>query len=174
MTVPVPDTGDPVVIAAGVSVVDVLALAPHAAVRDDRDNRVRNLGNVEFTDTTRKAVFWSQVEQFIRDVAARTGGIAARVSALADEPSRVALTGSIRDAVVNGAASYLVAASFAAQASTNNNTSYSQVLWDRYQSGVALVEASLTELTTPGAVGAVGGVVSGEFPEPMFPDGGVW
>lgn len=55
-------------------------------------------------------------------------------------------------------------------------TSYGQVLWSRYESGLELLEADVDEAreTTPGAGAGTEGNPLGSFPPPAIPDAVRW
>lgn len=56
-----------------------------------------------------------------------------------------AITGSARTAVLNGAASYYVAAAYPTKAGTNDSSSYSAELWSRYTEEIAYLSTTLPD-----------------------------
>lgn len=82
--------------------------------------------------------------------------------------------GAARDIVHNGAGSYTEAARFPERA-TSEESSYSGVLWQRYQDGLAELAAWLEEeLTTPGGEVEPGPDVASASPAYSFPDAFPW
>lgn len=76
-----------------------------------------------------------------------------------------------RDAVQNGAASYVEAARFPEQ-QTKATTSYAAVLWERYEATLAQLKTWLDDRLSAGIVdpttGAVTAAIEFDFPPPSF------
>lgn len=151
-----------------VTVEEVSALAPHVPIGEAPAS-----SDEVFGGRADRRITEDQVEQWITDVSARADVALARRSELTG-PNLDRVGAAVHDLVVNGAASYLVAAAFPAKAGMNDNTSYSAQLWDRFMSGLAAQAAVIEELivVAPGGPGALG--ISGFFPEPRIPDSLRW
>jgi hypothetical protein len=79
------------------------------------------------------------------------------------------------DAVVNGAASYLVSAAYPVGGSVNGDGGYAALLWSRYETALETAGATLDAwLTDPNVVPVPepeAGRIGYAFPVTMFPDG---
>lgn len=153
--------------AFGVSVEEVSALAPMVTIgraEEEPDGVFEAAG---------PAVSKGDVEGWITAVSARADLRLGNRSKLTDETRKSALTAAAHDAVVNGAASYLVAAAMPTRASLNDPGSYDSILWSRFESALESAAQSLDDWLDAGVGGgAVGGVeIGGAFPETSFPDG---
>lgn len=151
----------------GVTVEDVSALAPHISI----GTNPAAVPDPVFVKADR-SISTGEVEAWISDVAGRAALRLANLTRITDE-TRLTIAGkAAHDAVVNGAASYLVAAAHPI-AQTNDGSGYAALLWSRYESaleGIGLVlDGWLLEL--PPIVPALSGTGSGFFPAAMFPDG---
>lgn len=150
----------------GVTVEEVSALAPHVTIGEAPDAPVDDTFNIPAD----RKITVNEVEAWIADVAGR---VSLRLSDLGrvTDTNRVAVVGkAAHDAVVNGAASYMVAAAFPA-GSINSDGGYAALLWSRYESALtgagSMLDAWLIELTANPAPVAV----FGAFPVALFPDG---
>ena len=152
----------------GVTVEEVSALAPHvtigtnpAAVPDPVFKRADRSISVD------------EVQGWISEVAGRVSLRLADAGRLTDEARAGTIGKAAHDAVVNGAASYLVAAAHPIGQAPNDNTGYAALLWSRYETALegvgTVLDAWLAEL--PKKTADVSGTGSGFFPTAMFPDG---
>lgn len=147
----------------GVSVQDVLALAPHVTVVPA--DSTTPVPDPEYGVGTQRGIREVQVEGWVKDVASRVQ--AHRISLGVDVPEvQEGLDTLAADAVKNGAAAYLVDAAFPARSGVNDQASYGQVLWARYQSALDAM-AAIADRVRPGGEGGLqlpqGGAV-GFFP----------
>lgn len=163
----------------GVSVRDVLQLVDTVSVaigdtgRDQHGKEVRK-GTVYLNDR--------QVQEWITDVANRLKTRLTAFHRIREDSRlyrRVAVAG--HDLVANGAASYLYAAAAPEKAEQTDTTSYAEVLWRRFLTGLdELVEAfedwvkeNPDDLEPePGMLSRLPG--SGRFPAPFFRDRMQW
>ena len=155
----------------GVTVAEVRELAthivPNASIADPDFGPRRG----QITDP--------MIANWIRLVADSVATRVAMLSRFRDSQTRWGvIEGAARTAVVNGAASYLVAAAFPAKAGTNDQTSYSAELWRRYENELGLLVDLGPILDADDAAGGDGGVVesTGVMPiasanRPSVPDG---
>jgi hypothetical protein len=127
----VPDpTPPPPVDPFGVTVADVAAFVPEASILD-------TLGEGQRGVTTAQVVDWLT-------------GLSARVESAVDgwtslpEDKQTLIAAEARDLIANGAASYLEAARHPERAS-KADTSYAQVLWDRWLTGLGALAAHVSE-----------------------------
>jgi hypothetical protein len=151
----------------GVTVEEVSALAPHVSIGTNPEA----VPDPVFTKADH-TISTGEVEAWISDVAGRAALRLANLGRITDETRLNVVGKAAHDAVVNGAASYLVAAAHPI-GQTNANEGYAALLWSRYESaleGVGLVlDGWLLEL--PAIVPAPTGTGSGFFPAAIFPDG---
>lgn len=154
----------------GVTVDEVHALAPHVPIDDSPETSPDPV----WEGDVNQAVTSAQVQRWIVQVSNRASLRVELIDTVTDETRKTVMTGAIHDAVTNGAASYLVAAAYPAMSAPNEQTSYAQVLWDRYMSILKEAEQSLSGWleVTPGSGGSAS--VSGTFPAPLFPDAIQW
>lgn len=153
----------------GVSVQDVLALAPHVTVITSATQQPTP--DPEYGVGTQRYITTQQVLGWIVDVASR---VAAHRLALGIDVPEVqgALDLLAADAVKNGSGAYLVDAAFPARSGINDQAAYGQVLWSRYQSALDSMTALADRLRPGGGDGPIlpqGGAV-GFFPPVSIPD----
>ena len=149
----------------GVTVEEVSALAPQVTIGED--------STAEPDPVFKKAdrsISTGEVEAWISDVAGRVSLRLANLGKITDTAKLTALGKAAHDAVVNGAASYLVAAAHPI-GQTNANDGYAALLWSRYESALEGAGAVLDGWIIDLPAGDVTGAAAGYFPEPMFPDG---
>lgn len=151
----------------GVTVEEVSALAPHVTIGEDP----AAAPDAVFRKADRK-ISIDEVEAWISDVAGRVSLRLSDLGRITDE-NRLKIAGkAAHDAVVNGAASYLVAAAHPI-GQVNRDEGYAALLWSRYETaleGVGLVyDGWIGNL--PAKAPDVSGTGSGFFPTAMFPDG---
>ncbi|ALF01221.1 hypothetical protein FDH47_gp10 [Arthrobacter phage Brent] len=162
----------------GVTVDEVSALAPHIGLYSPTTEEP--VDDV-FGETAAGKVSRADVERFITDVAGR---VSVRLWQLArlrpDTEPRNVFAQACHDLTVTGAAHYLVAAAFPAQAGINDDTSLAGLLWKRFEDGLDDLAAQLAAIVEDGddtvvlPRAAAKAVVTGTFPAPMFPDGLRW
>lgn len=152
--------------AFGVSVEEVSALAPMVTIGQATTPD-------PVYDRTGPKISRDTVEGWITAVSARADLRLGDRSKLTDETRKSALTAAAHDAVVNGAASYLVAAAMPTRASINDPGSYDSILWSRFESALDSAAQSLDDWLDAGVGGGAvgGGEIGGSFPETSFPDG---
>lgn len=158
----------------GVSVGDVLALAPNVSLGTDPDTD-------ESTDLYRPAdrvITVADVEKWITSVASRVDVRLARRALLpVESPYRSIVYRAAADAVANGSAAYLVGAAAPTRASINDPGAYDGVLWARFESALEGAATSLDAWLAPsgdgggGAIVAADGMIGSNFPKPLFEDG---
>jgi hypothetical protein len=144
----------------GATVTGVAALVPSAPIRDQ-------------IPAGQKGITTAQVETWLDELSNTVDLRLAGRERLRDEARKTALVDAARGVVCNGVASYVEAARFAERAAVAD-TSYAEVLWRRYQSGLVELVALLTgwlddeddAVPEPG-----GGSPAWSFPETAFPDG---
>lgn len=150
----------------GVTVEEVSALAPQVTIGTDP----AAVPDAVFRKADR-SISTAEVEGWIADVAGRASLRLANLGKIADEASLTTLGKAAHDAVVNGAASYLVAAAHPV-GQTNDGSGYAALLWSRYESaleGAGLVlDGWIIEID--GKVDTAGSA-AGFFPVALFPDG---
>jgi hypothetical protein len=150
----------------GVTVEEVSALAPQVTIGT---NPAAVVDPVFFKAD--RSISVSEVEGWIADVAGRVSLRLADLGKITDEARRATLGKAARDATVNGAASYLVAAAHPL-GQTNDGSGYAALLWSRYESALEGAGGVLD-----GWIGAIvpetdtAGKAAGFFPTPLFPDG---
>jgi len=155
----------------GVTVEEVHALAPHVPINDSPDVAPDPV----WDGAVNQAVTSAQVEAWIGQVANRAAMRLHQFDTLTDETRQGIVEGAAHDAVVNGAASYLVAAAYPAMSAPNEDVSYAQVLWGRFTATMNETAETLDKWAdSDGPASGTGGVVTGFFPEPLFPDGQQW
>ena len=150
----------------GVTVEEVSALAPHITIGEDPEE----VPDLVFRKADR-SISTAEVEGWISDVAGRAALRLADLGKITDEARLNTLGKAAHDAVVNGAASYMVAAAHPV-GQTNAGEGYAALLWSRFES--ALEGAGLVLDGWIGAIVTVpdtGGTATGFFPPALFPDG---
>ncbi|QIN94339.1 hypothetical protein SEA_ABBA_10 [Arthrobacter phage Abba] len=159
----------------GVTVDEVSALAPHVGIIDNPAPADVPVDDVFGGEASRK-VTKQAVEAWIQDISGRVSLTLRRRSKLTDAALISALNASAHNIIVNGAASYLVAAAHPNEAAINSQTNYNAVLWQRYVDGLAELRVELDAwLTEDGfAPGAPTGRGFISAPAPLFPDGMRW
>lgn len=114
----------------------------------------------------------SDVEGWILSVASRVEGRLYRLPLIpVSHPALAGILVSAADAVTNGAAAYLVDTAFPSKASPNDQTSYGEVLWSRYESLLDDLEkrvARAIDDALPGGELGPGLSLGGGFPPPRF------
>lgn len=159
----------------GVTIEQVLALAPHVGVIDTPAPADAPVDDV-FGGEASRHVTRQAVEDWITSVGGMVAAGLRRRDLLTDDTLVTALNTAAHDAVLNGAASYLVAAAHPSEAGINNQTDYNAVLWQRYVDGLAQLKLDLDAwLIDEGVVSAAAdgrGRISA--PAPLFPDGLRW
>lgn len=120
------------------TVAGVTALVPEATV-------------VDTVVPGQRAVTHDQVTSWVAALSANVDArLAARGRLPGDDPRSVAVVAAARDLVHNGAASYLEAARHPERAS-KTDSSYAEVLWQRYTGGLAALGAALDGWLDDGA-----------------------
>ena len=159
----------------GVSVAQVAALAPHVGIIDTPAPADAPVDDVYGGEASRKVTKLA-VEGWIADISGRVGTALRKRVKLADPELIAALHSGAHDVVVNGAASYLVAAAHPNEAGINSQDNYNAVLWQRYVDGLAELRAELDGwLVDEGVVTvAPAGRARISAPAPLFPDGLRW
>ena len=162
----------------GVSVEEVLALAPHVSLAEDSPATVSGVWAESPVDAK---LTRSNVEGFIRDVGRGVGMRLVRRSYLRNAEARQMIEDAVPAVVVTGAAATLISAVYPAKAGVNDQASYSAELWARYNTDlealIKAVEDALVDQNDPdkGADGKpVPGRISGSFREPVITDDIVW
>lgn len=116
----------------GVTVQQVRELASHVGFDPALDDP--DFGPTKKQITDAMVAHW--IGLVTESVAART----ALLSRFQGQHDRwVAITGSARAAVTNGAAAYLVSAAYPSKAGTNDQSSYSAELWKRYETELGMM-----------------------------------
>ncbi|WNO25832.1 hypothetical protein SEA_ALTADENA_10 [Arthrobacter phage Altadena] len=160
----------------GVNVEAVSALAPHVTIASGTAPSVP--ADPLYSDRGVHKITAQQVEGWIASVSSRVAGRLWRLSEIPEtHPAREGLVVAAADLVANGAAAYLVDAAFPAKASPNDQTSYGAVLWNRYEGGLAELEARVVTIIdglAPGGASAGPATISAEFPPALFPDTVRW
>lgn len=150
----------------GVRVEEVSALAPMVTLG-------AHVGTDPVYNEADRSITRADVEAWIQAVSARVDLRLANRSRITDAPRTRLLTAAAHDAVVNGAASYMVAAATPTRASLNDPGAYDAVLWSRYESALdeaaATLDGWIDELGGNDPSATVGHM-SGNFPPPMFLD----
>ena len=149
----------------GVTVEEVSALAPHIAIGANPE-AVEDLVFIKAD----KSISVGEVETWISDVAGRVSLRLADIGKITDEARLTVIGTAAHDAVMNGAASYLVAAAHPV-GQTNAGEGYAALLWSRYESALEGAGTVLDLWIGQLPVAAVSGTGTGNFPEAMFPDG---
>jgi len=154
----------------GVSVEEVSALAPHVTIGEAPIVPVDDTFHIPAD----RKISVNEVEQFIRDVAGRVSLRLSDMGRITDTARLSAVRSAAHDAVVNGAASYLVSAAYPIGGQVNADGGYAALLWSRFETVLGnvgtILDGWLSELpaTTPLAEGGAAGY---SFPAAMFPDG---
>lgn len=159
----------------GVTVEKVSALAPHVGIIDTPPPGDVPADDV-FGGEASRHVTRQAVQEWIDSIGALvSAGLRSR-SRLVDADLIATVDTAAHDVVLNGAASYLVAAAHPSEASINNQSAYSAVLWQRYVDGLAQLSQNIDAwLVDDGiATRAPAGRGGGSFPAPLFPDGMRW
>lgn len=152
----------------GVTVAEVSALAPHVPIGPTPEPT-----DPVFGGRADRRITTDEVEQWIADVSARADAALIQRTKLSTEDQE-RITTAVHDLVVNGAASYLVAAAFPAKAGVNDNTSYSGLLWDRFVTGLAELSALVADLIEVVVTTEAVLPIRGYFPPTRFPDSLQW
>lgn len=150
----------------GVTVEEVSALAPHISIGTDPEA----VPDLVFKKAD-KSISRTEVEAWISDVAGRVSLRLADLGRVTAEDRLKTIGKAAHDAVVNGAASYLVAAAHPV-GQTNAGEGYAALLWSRYESALEGAGTTLDGwiVEIDGKVDTTG-VVAGFFPTALFPDG---
>lgn len=161
----------------GCTVTDVLRLLPHVSLGAPLYSAALGeavlgeavAGADPYASPMVRRLSEADVEAFIVDVASE---VTARIywHERLDPVVQSHIRVMARNVVANGAAHYVQTAVHPASADPNNGSSYAAMLWERYQSALERVEATIQrELDNP-TTPAPWGKVSGSFPAPLFPD----
>jgi hypothetical protein len=156
----------------GVTVEEVSALAPHITIGEAP---VVPVDDTFYIPADRKITV-NEVEQFISDVAGRASLRLSGLGSVSDTERKAVVGQAAHDAVVNGAASYLVSAAYPVGGSVNGDGGYAALLWSRYETALDTAGSTLDAwLTDPAIVPApvpdTTGRIGYAFPTTMFPDG---
>ena len=159
-----------------VSVAEVNRLMPNVALKNGpTDTRGR-----PWRDGT-TYVEASFVRDWIASVESRVMGRLPVIERIREGSRLMGLVVSAgHDVVLNGAGSYTYAAAGPEKAGLNDTTSYAEVLWRRYEEGLAALEESFKRWRREfpddvDDVASVNGLPgSGVFPPPVFRDGMRW
>lgn len=154
----------------GCTVADVLRLLPGVQVGTPlAEGAVPPGGNEFYKSPQVRRLTEDDVEAFIQSVGSR---VLARIYRYEQVPDRVRehIHTMARDLVATGAAHYVQAALHPAASGPNNGGAYADRLWQRFQTDLDEVRATIdAELENP-TPGLSPGSVSGSFPDPLFPD----
>lgn len=109
------------------------------------------------------------VQAFIQSAGS---GVLARIYRYEQVPERVRehIRVRARDLVATGAAHYTQAALHPASSGPNDGGAYADRLWQRFQTDLDEVKATIDEEIATPSPDPVGGGVSGAFPPALFPD----
>ncbi|QKY78960.1 hypothetical protein Jinkies_12 [Arthrobacter phage Jinkies] len=151
----------------GVTVEEVSALAPHVTIGEAPDAPVDDT----FYVPADRVISVNEVEGWIGDVAGRVSLRLANAGKITDAAQTAAIGKAAHDAVVNGAASYLVAAAHPV-GQINDGAGYAALLWSRYETALegagTQLDAWLAEIAANPAEPVA---PSYFFPAALFPDG---
>lgn len=151
----------------GVTVEEVSALAPQVTI----GTNPAPVPDLVFVKADR-SISRVEVEGWISDVAGRVSLRLADSGRITETARKDRIGQAAHDAVMNGAASYLVAAAHPI-GQTNDGSGYAALLWSRYESALegvgAVLDVWISEL--PAKAPDVSGAATGNFPDAMFPDG---
>lgn len=154
----------------GVSVDEVLALAPHVVLASPPAEGAGTWADPQAGKTTT-----AQVEQWVTDVAAMVELRLHRRVKLTDPVMLGTITRGAHTITAVGAAATMVSAVYPTKAGINEQASYSAELWARYNRELDVLAEALDAWIEDGDTGgATKGAIGGSFPEPAFPDGMSW
>lgn len=154
----------------GVTAAAVAALASHA------DIEPATASDPDFATASTRQVSTQDVEAWIVDVSAIVD-LKTRNRAALTEANQVRIAATAKAVVTNGAAAYLVDAAYPARAGIADNSSYGNVLWTRYKTGLQELEEEVNEWAEQGddtAAPAGPLQISHSFPAPRFTDDMRW
>lgn len=150
----------------GVTVEEVSALTPQVSIGTDPSEIIDPVFHIEAD----RRITVDEVQGWISDVAGRVSMRLANAGKLTDTTQSAALGKAAHDAVVNGAASYVVAAAHPV-GQINDGSGYAALLWSRYETALdgagTQLDSWLIELADRPVVSAP----SYFFPDALFPDG---
>jgi len=149
----------------GVTVEEVSALAPQVTIGTDP----AAVPDPVFIEADHQITV-DEVQGWISDVAGRVSLRLANTGKLTDTAQAAAVGKAAHDAVVNGAASYVVAAAHPI-GQINDGSGYAALLWSRYETALEGAGTALDAWLVEAAARPVEAVPSYFFPTAMFPDG---
>lgn len=153
----------------GVTVAEVAALASHA------DITAGTTADPEFGAANDRRVKTQDVTRWIESVEATVDlKLRKRTALAADAQER--LKAAAKTVVLNGAAAYLVDAAYPARAGVGDNSSYGNVLWNRYNTGLAELVELVEEWAAQGGDDNASSAlpIKSFFPSTRFTDDMKW
>lgn len=153
----------------GVTVAEVAALASHADVTN------ATAADPEFGSANDRRVKTQDVSRWITDVEAVVDlKLRKRTALTADAQERLRAAG--KAVVLNGAAAYLVDAAYPARTGVGDNSSYGNVLWTRYKTGLEELAELVDEWVSQGGDDNASTTlaISSSFPAARFTDDMKW
>ena len=169
MTVVTETDPTPQDVSFGCTVDDVLRLLPGVQLGAPLAADAPTPSNSYYQSPQVRKLTADDVTAFIQSVGSR---VLARIYRYEQVPDRVRehIHTMARDLVATGAAHYVQAARHPAASGPNNGAAYADRLWQRFQTDLDDVKATIEgELENP-TPGMTAGAVSGSFPDPFFPD----
>lgn len=162
----------------GVSVEQVLALAPHVTLAPSTSPSPAPTGDPVWAETRADAKpTIADVERFINDVANTVDGRLLRRAYLTNVTIAASINQAAASIITVGAAATLISAAFPTKAGINDQASYSAELWARYQAELDALEEALDQALTDQKNPSHGGTSSqirGTFREPTITDDLEW
>lgn len=154
----------------GVSVDEVLALAPHVVLASPPAG-----GTGTWDDSQAGKTTTVQVEQWVTDVAAMVDLRLHKRTKLTDAALVDRVERGAHTITAVGTAATMISAVYPTKAGINEQASYSAELWARYTRELEVLAEALDAWIEDGnAGGPTKGALGGTFPEPAFPDGMSW
>lgn len=162
----------------GVSVEQVLALAPHVTLAPSTTSTPPAPGDNVWTEQRVDAKPAPEhVRQFIEDVARAVDGRLLRRAYLTNATIAGSINSAAQSIVIVGAAATLISAVYPTKAGINDQASYSAELWARYQADLDALAESLEQALADQDKPSHGGTatqIRGTFREPTITDDLVW
>lgn len=167
------------VLGEGVSVEQVLMLTPHVSVLDTTSSTVpapprNDVWKEQKTGTTPSK---EDIQQFIKDVSNAVRMRLIRIAYITNEAVVTTLASNANSIIVVGAAATLVSAVYPAKAGINEQTSYSQELWARYNLELDALQTAMEQALKDQNSSSTGGTSSkirGTFRDAVITDDLVW
>lgn len=166
----------------GVSVEQVLALAPHVTLDTETPAPAPTNGVWAKNPSEDRKTTAENVQQFIEDVANQAEGRLLRRLYIKDPEAREIVEASARGIIAVGAAATLISAVFPAKAGINDQTSYSAELWARFNTQLdrlvedvnTLLEDQKNPETGGEAPAPISGLIGSMFRESAIKDEPKW